>query len=141
MIETDPAGYDSTGDTWGANDNIIVVDLGPGETSEDNDYLDVLPAQVSGTVCEDTVIENGICDDGEVGLGGVTVSLKDDSGTVIATTTTDANGDYSFTGLLPGDYGIEETDPVGYESTGDADGPANGDNFIEVTLAVGRRCT
>ena len=122
VIETDPAGYDSTGDTWGANDNIIVVDLGPGETSEDNDYLDVLPAQISGTVCGGSVVVNGTCEVGEAGIGGVTVSLKDAGGTVIATTTTDANGDYAFTNLPPGYYEIIETNPPGYDSQSDADG-------------------
>ena len=42
------------------------------------------------------------------GLAGVTVQLivPGDFGTVIATTTTDANGFYSFSGLAAGNYGI-----------------------------------
>src|SRR6056297_153923 len=40
------------------------------------------------------------------GLAGQTVRLLDASGAVIATTTTDASGNYSFTGLAAGDYRI-----------------------------------
>jgi protocatechuate 3,4-dioxygenase beta subunit len=48
---------------------------------------------------------NGEVDSGEAGIAGVTVELRDGTGnTVIATTTTDANGNYRFNNLLPGDY-------------------------------------
>ncbi|MEZ4675059.1 MAG: SdrD B-like domain-containing protein [Caldilineaceae bacterium] len=47
----------------------------------------------------DGLFDNGI----ESGIEGVTVTLSL-SGTVIATTTTDSAGHYTFTNLLPGDY-------------------------------------
>ena len=51
--------------------------------------------------------QNGILDVGEAGLAGVTVELFLDGGTTpVATTTTDATGNYSFTGLPPGDYQV-----------------------------------
>jgi hypothetical protein len=40
------------------------------------------------------------------------------------TTTTDSNGVYTFTNLLPGDYQIVETNPEGYLSLSDADSPS-----------------
>ena len=40
---------------------------------------------------------------------GVTVSLLDSSGAVVQTTTTDANGEFTFTGLAPGDYVVQVT--------------------------------
>ncbi len=49
---------------------------------------------------------NGIQDVGEPGVPGVTVTLLDNSGVLLATTTTDASGMYSFGDLLPGDYQI-----------------------------------
>jgi len=59
---------------------------------------------------------NGIQDPGEVGLAGITVRLQDCNGLIIATTTTDNNGDYSFTGLLANSYQIvfdESTNTAG----------------------------
>ncbi|MEZ5585104.1 MAG: SdrD B-like domain-containing protein, partial [Candidatus Competibacteraceae bacterium] len=41
-------------------------------------------------------------DDGENGIAGITVALLDASGNVIATTTTDANGGFTFTGVPAG---------------------------------------
>jgi len=46
--------------------------------------------------------KNSMLDSGEAGIGGITVTLKNSSGNVIATTTTAANGTYSFTGLAAG---------------------------------------
>jgi uncharacterized repeat protein (TIGR01451 family) len=44
-------------------------------------------------------------DANEVGLAGVTVNLLDESGlTILGTTTTGADGTYSFSGLVPGTY-------------------------------------
>ncbi|MGA9350609.1 MAG: SdrD B-like domain-containing protein, partial [Anaerolineae bacterium] len=56
---------------------------------------------------------NGIQDDGDTGIGGVTVKLYDSSG-FLKDTTTDASGLYSFTGLIPGDYYVEFVKPSGY---------------------------
>ena len=52
----------------------------------------------------DNVDNNGVIDDGEPGVGGVTVQLIDpETGEVVATTTTDGEGYYLFTGLSDGD--------------------------------------
>ncbi|MBK9462214.1 MAG: carboxypeptidase regulatory-like domain-containing protein [Sphingobacteriales bacterium] len=42
----------------------------------------------------------------ETGLPGVTITLYDSNGDVIATTTTDSNGNYVFEGLPAGDYTV-----------------------------------
>jgi hypothetical protein len=52
--------------------------------------------EISGVVFND-LNHNGVRDRGEPGLAGVTVNLLDTSGNVIATTTTDSFGRYSFT--------------------------------------------
>ena len=51
---------------------------------------------------------NGLFDSGELGVpAGVTITLVvSGTNTPIATTTTDANGNYLFTGLVPGDYQV-----------------------------------
>ena len=43
-------------------------------------------------------------------LPGVTLELRNPNGNVVATTTTDANGDYAFTGLPDGTYTVDVTD-------------------------------
>jgi choice-of-anchor A domain-containing protein/uncharacterized repeat protein (TIGR01451 family)/TQXA domain-containing protein len=48
---------------------------------------------------------NGVQDSGEAGIAGVIVELLQTS-TVIATTTTDANGKYEFSNLNDGTYGV-----------------------------------
>jgi uncharacterized repeat protein (TIGR01451 family) len=51
---------------------------------------------------------NGKKDANEPGIANLTVDLMDSTGTtVLATTTTDAKGAYSFTGLMPGSYIVE----------------------------------
>ncbi len=46
----------------------------------------------------------GKLEKGEVGLGGVTVELRDSSGDSISTTKTDERGDFAFTGVDAGSY-------------------------------------
>ncbi|MFN2110122.1 MAG: Calx-beta domain-containing protein, partial [Anaerolineae bacterium] len=68
-------------------------------------------AVIAGTVFED-INANGVQDDGEVGIAGVTITLD---GTITATT--DVDGDYSFSTLTPGVHTVVETDLEGYFST------------------------
>ncbi|ARJ51818.1 SdrD B-like domain-containing protein [Staphylococcus lutrae] len=60
---------------------------------------------------------NGVQNDGEVGLTDVHISLVDEKGTVIATTTSDSNGHYAFHHVAPGKYQVIFTTPEGYEPT------------------------
>jgi uncharacterized repeat protein (TIGR01451 family) len=55
----------------------------------------------------------------EQGIANVPVQLLDGSGNPISgkSTTTDANGYYSFAGLLPGSYSVQFTAPTGYAFT------------------------
>ena len=60
----------------------------------------------------------------------------DNSGNYVAdgkTTTTDANGNYEFTGLLPSTYRVVETQPDGYLSVGDTPGTVDGETRGVVT--------
>ena len=62
--------------------------------------------------------KNGIQDGGDTPLPGVTVVLLNGSNTAIASTTTNASGIYSFTGLTPGvPYSVSFVTPTGYVST------------------------
>ncbi|PID96744.1 MAG: hypothetical protein CSA84_02905 [Actinomycetales bacterium] len=61
---------------------------------------------------------DGLQSAGEPGVEGVTVNLYDSSGAVVATTTTDEEGFYSFTDLLAGaDYTIEFVKPADWSFT------------------------
>ncbi|PHI21751.1 hypothetical protein CEQ90_00240 [Lewinellaceae bacterium SD302] len=66
---------------------------------------------------------DGIQDPDEVGFPDVTVNLKDADGNVIATTTTDADGFYSFMGLEPGTYSVQFITPVDWDYTASNIGP------------------
>lgn len=75
---------------------------------------------ISGTAFND-LNKNKTKDSGETGIAGFTVKLY--GGTfwwnwgkprAVATTTTDANGNYSFTGLADGIYRVEETKLTGW---------------------------
>lgn len=92
-------------------------------------------ATISGQVRED-VDGDGDLLDPDPGIAGVTVYLTDSTNTVtLDTTTTDFGGYFTFNNLLAGEYVVHETDPSGYTSTADSNGP--NDNQVPVTLAAG----
>ncbi len=81
-----------------------------------------LPASVLNTIGDRVWLDNGgttgTANDGlqngnESNLAGVTVTLLDNSNVVIATTITDANGNYQFTDLPNGLYKVKVTLPAG----------------------------
>ncbi len=114
VVETDLAGYVSST----SNSVPATIIAGGSATVNFGDYR--LPnttlSAITGTVFNDAN-GNGTMDAGETALSGVTVELRNNVGAVIATTTTNATGGYSFTSLPAGTYTITETDPVGYIST------------------------
>jgi serine-aspartate repeat-containing protein C/D/E len=88
---------------------------------------------------------NGLQDDGESGKSGVTVQLRDTSGAVIKTTTTDSNGNYKFSVeagtysvdiKAPADYFITTKDAGGNDAT-DSDASGSG-NLGSVTVSAGQ---
>lgn len=78
----------------------------------------------------------------ETGIPNVTVTLRDSGGNVIATTTTDATGYYSFVGLAAGSYTVTVDSatlpaPLGLMATYDYDGVIFTPHTAAVTLAAG----
>ncbi|MBM3883006.1 MAG: hypothetical protein FJ387_25360, partial [Verrucomicrobia bacterium] len=106
--ETDPTGYLST------TPNRRVVNMTAGGSASAL-FGDQQVGTISGLVFEDRN-GNGQRDPGEPGMGSVTVRLTSAGGTS-QTTQTAAEGNYAFTGIAPGLYTVEETDPPGYVST------------------------
>jgi len=118
----DPDGDDSG---LGPNDRVPVVLL-PAEADVDNDFVeDPNPGNITGEVRED----NG------APIAGVTINLHADSNgdnmpdspTPVATTMTDAQGEYAFLDMEPGGYVLLEAHPAGYESVSDVDGTPDPD--------------
>ncbi|PLZ48201.1 hypothetical protein CBP15_19645 [Fischerella thermalis WC442] len=60
---------------------------------------------------------NGTPDTGETGIANVTLTLRNNTGQVVGTTRTDNNGNYLFTGLQPGNYTVEVTQPSDFTAT------------------------
>ncbi|WP_374241629.1 SdrD B-like domain-containing protein, partial [Zoogloea sp.] len=108
-----------------------VLDSGETDRSWDAGIV-ANPGTITGSVLEDTNNDNM----GDTPIPGVTVVLKDALGNPVASTTTDANGNYSFTNVPAGNYTIVEQTPTGYLDVGDKDG---GDpNMISVTVQPGQ---
>ena len=76
------------------------------------DFGLVAPATIGDRVWDDKNANGS--DDGEPGIANVTVILTDANGAEVARTTTDANGIYRFTGLIPGTYTVTIEVPDGY---------------------------
>jgi streptogramin lyase len=83
------------------------------------DFGDFQGATISGQVFNDPT-GSGSFAPGDPGLMGWTIDLLDSHGNIIATTTTDANGDYSFTNVGPGTHTVEEVVQPGWVQTAPA---------------------
>ncbi len=81
---------------------------------------------------------DAVQDAGEAGIGGVEVRLCNDGscGTVYAATTTDPDGSYLFSNLVPNTYTVVVTPPIGYTPTYDQDGTGTANNAT-LTVAAG----
>lgn len=82
--------------------------------------------QGSGTSAND---ENGIQDNGEDGIDGITVQLLDASANVLATQVTSNGGYYLFDNLVPGNYYVQ-VNPDGY-AVSPKDANSNSDDTID----------
>ncbi len=75
------------------------------------------------------VDKNGIQDATEQGVAGITVKLYDNTNTLIASTTTDANGNYLFPNLPNGVYYVNFSNlPAGYSFSPTGAGTTNTDS-------------
>lgn len=149
VSEVQPAGWldglDQPGSAGGTAHNpgdlIDGIHLLSGAVGSGYDFGELLPSRIAGMVHADL---NGDClfNPGEPLLSGVTIKLLDAVGNVIDTIQTDSQGQYEFTGLAPGIYGVEEVQPGGYlqgdSHVGSAGGTAVGyDKISQIILSSG----
>ena len=138
--EITPNGYldgkDSVGSIGGqivgqleGTDAIRGIVLPTGTVGEEYNFGEILPASIGGNVYEDA---DGDCirDPNETSLSGVLIELLNANGTVVASTRTDASGNYRFEKLTPGTFTVREQQPTGYIQGGQTSGSAGGDDSI-----------
>ena len=121
--------YDQTEDPDATvDDTSAVYDMGPGHSLQENVNFGYVPDySIAGRVYRDAD-KSGSYTDGEETFSGVTVDLLDKDGNVVGTTTTDADGTYSFTKLPAGTYRVKvhpDGDLAGLDQTEDPDGIAD----------------
>ena len=154
VTETQPIGYISVSEADGGTDgdnidngtiNNIPVTLLPGETDSGNNFVEAIPGAITGKVR----------DTGGNSQEGVNLNLLDsnnnlvlDSNGEILTATTDINGNYNFSNLVPGTYQVIQNPPDGYTIDSEIDGGNDNDNAdnglennIPVTLDPGETDT
>jgi uncharacterized repeat protein (TIGR01451 family) len=126
VVETQPAGYTDAAEN---PSNRVPVTVGAGAIAPIN--FGERGQSLGGVVYFDANL-NGTRDQGEPGIGGVTVTLQRGDGSLVGTTTTAADGSYGFTGLPLGTYLVIETQPAGYTSA-----PENASNQASATIGAG----
>src|SRR5207244_2856647 len=166
IAETLPSGYlagtNAVGTVNGSTDGKLLsgnkigsVLMAEGQSGINYNFANLKPVTVSGMVYEDSN-DSGVLDSGEPGIAGVTLTLSGTSDlgqSISATTTTAADGTYSFTtdsngnSLRPGTYQIAETQPSAYlegsNTVGTVNGTADGtliavDKIGAIVLAEGQ---
>lgn len=132
VVEETPEGLIDGGEHVGTlggvvlgNDTLGSIRLMSGDVGRNYDFCEHEPASLSGYVYHDQN-NNGRRDAGELAIPGVSITLADEAGQTIATTTTNAQGLYEFSGLRAGSYVVREAQPEGWIDGLDAAGTIGG---------------
>ena len=150
VAEVLPSGYfagaTNVGNNGGTAVGQTIVGAGvlPGKDSANYDFGLLLPASLTGRVMVNLTGED--CDESWTlpGVPNVTVNLLNANNQIVATTVTDANGNYAFNNLVPGvKYSVQEILPANYyaesATPGDAGGTAtDAEDIVGLTLAPGQ---
>lgn len=132
--QTVPSGFVAVDDVDGTdltmNGDVTPIVIAPGTVIVNQNFTNFEPGKIVGNVSIDTdlnlagdqphtgvsvaVFRPGFGPDGIAGNG--------DDNTPIATTTTDSEGNFTFTDLDPGNYTVAQTVPANYTAVSDSDG-------------------
>ena len=134
-----PTGITNTAGQYGFP--IRSISLAGGDLSDENfGYIANPDTGIIGDRVWSDADADGVQDEGETGIAGITVELLDDSGSVIATTATGPDGDYFFTNVLYGEDYVVRVDAADPELAGfsPTSGPQSegGFNSNPVTLSA-----
>jgi hypothetical protein len=121
-------GLDKAGTSGGSVGNDVLADItlpldtiATGYLFGERTVVAAVTTTLSGFVYVDRGADgrtaNGTKDTGEPGVLGVTLILRDSNGVEVSRTTTLADGSYSFPGITPGTYTVEEAQPLNYGSS------------------------
>ncbi len=117
-----------------------------GETNRTLDAALIYGRATVGSRVWNDIDTDGIQDTGEQGLRGITVRLYNDSGVLVATTTTGLTGQYAFTNLAPGSYRVQFVNSSGLligplnqggDGTTDSDADPNNSGYTSVFTIAG----
>ena len=114
-------------------DAFTEIELLGGQAGVEYNFGEILPVNIQGRVHLST--REGDCFGGSEEyrpVAGAVVELLDADGNVIDTTITDENGDYEFSGLRPGTYGVREITPEGLIDGGARPGVIDGQSAGDV---------
>jgi serine-aspartate repeat-containing protein C/D/E len=132
--ETQPTGYFHGGQEIGSHgglesapDELSQITLNSGDNAVNYNFCEVLPAKLSGWVWVDTM-QDCIRQPEEAPIAGVTITLYDEFGSLVATAQTNSQGYYEFLNLKPGEYTVKEAQPTGYFQGGQVAGSEGGDD-------------
>ncbi len=142
LTETQPTAYangqvsagSANGTVSQAQNRVTGISLAAAQNATGYAFAE-LGTAISGTVYRDSNRDSAH-NVGEPGLAGVTITLRDAGNAVVATTTTAADGTYSFPTQPAGSYTVVETQPTGYQS-----GPENAGNSVAFALVAGTPAT
>jgi serine-aspartate repeat-containing protein C/D/E len=113
---------------------IEAIPLWGGDQGIGFDFCERLPSSISGNVFADVDADGALTSMDRV-ISGVVIELFNDQNQRLATTRTDADGNYRFGLLSPGRYTIRQTQPSGYFQGGQSTGSLGGDGTIEDVFA------
>jgi protocatechuate 3,4-dioxygenase beta subunit len=133
--EAQPEGYLEGGQRVGTINGVTVgsetlnllsdIGLNSGQAAIDFNFCEHQPVSLAGSVFHDTN-DNGKFEAGESPIPDVVIELRDDVGTLVATTTTGSDGSYAFRNLLNGAYSVVEKQPDGWIDGKDTAGTVAG---------------
>ncbi len=134
---------DSDADANAGETNVFTFDPAVTPTAD----FDAGFFQPTGTITGTTFLDNnedGIQDVDDTMFEGITVTLIDSDGDVYATTTTDSNGDYVFTGVIADDYTVvfdETTNIDGLDELSPTLQDQGGDDTVDSDISTGGTVT